>query len=136
MRNTDDVVYEFNVVATESIGWRYSESSDFRSFIRIDGLLLCDGNCLWTGFLASEVGAQRKQNFDTITSTFLFFVRKQNSNIHRINVYAQIIYVHRKKKQENCCNSVLFVMATRHRGHTIAENVDDASKKWIIIVHG
>lgn len=42
----------------------------------------------------------------------------------------------RTKRHGKCYNSVAFARVTKRHAPTIAENVTDASAKWITIVHG
>lgn len=60
MRNANDVLHEFDVVATEWIDRRCIESIGVFSFIRIVGLLLCHGDRMRTGLLATQMGTKRK----------------------------------------------------------------------------
>lgn len=61
MRDANDILHEFDVVATKRIYRRCIESISVSGSVRNDGLLLWHGRHMRTGLFANQMGPERKR---------------------------------------------------------------------------
>lgn len=110
MCNTNNIIHEFDVVATIPIHCRNDTSGDFPHFISIVCIQLCDGYDNWTRISAFKMGTEGNCDYHS----FFHSLKQFSIRFKRIN------------GPKKCYNFATYVRDIKHRDLIIVENVNDA----------